>query len=67
MAEHYTCDKCGMPMESQRTTEIDGKEYEMCTTCKTAIMGNLDGKGRNSDECHKFSHKSFRFQELAEY
>ena len=46
MSEHYTCDWCGMPMESQRAILIDHYEYEMCGACRDKHLLKKSGRYR---------------------
>mgnify|MGYP001615681370 CR=1 FL=1 len=48
MSKHYTCDKCGYPMENNNTLTIGYKEFDICTSCQSEIMKGLDGKGNPS-------------------
>ena len=40
-----TCDLCGKAKECLQK-EIDGKEYDICRECWTALMQKLEGKGK---------------------
>jgi len=44
MAEHYTCDWCGLPMEYQRTILIDHTEFEMCEDCRKKHLSKSTGR-----------------------
>lgn len=46
--KHYTCDKCGMPMEGSNTVTIDNTKYDMCPQCYKQIVQGLEGKGERT-------------------
>lgn len=43
--KHFTCDKCGMPMQMESRTRIDDKNYHICSVCHKGIVSGLEGKG----------------------
>ena len=46
MAEHYTCDWCGLPMEFKRIILIDHEEFEMCEDCRKKHLLKKSGRYR---------------------
>jgi len=40
-----SCDLCGKPANCFQK-EIDGKEFDLCCSCWTALKEKLSGKGR---------------------
>lgn len=43
---HVTCDKCGMPMESENSMTIGITKFDICGPCQDKIMDGLKGKGK---------------------
>ncbi len=43
--KHFTCDKCGMPMEAHNALRIAFKDYDICRACEQKIFDGLQGKG----------------------
>jgi len=62
--KHFTCDKCGMPMETERSTRIDDRRYNLCADCDLLILKNLDGKGEKiyPQEFEKFKSQLEKFK-----
>ena len=48
MSKHYTCDKCGYPMETMNDLTIGCRIYDICSTCQNEITKGLDGQGREA-------------------
>ncbi len=44
------CDLCGKQKECLQK-EMEGKEYDICSECWSALAQKLKGKGRNKHDC----------------
>lgn len=43
--KHFTCDKCGHPMDKQKSYIIEDYEYDLCDICWKEIVKGLEDKG----------------------
>jgi hypothetical protein len=59
MSQHFTCDRCGLPMESQQTLIVGYREYDLCKECQTRIYDGLKN-GRTS-----YSHEEMLLRKMS--